>query len=272
MDELVGDRVLATPVLEPIGLLGYAAALTDRVRLGVAVLVLPRHNPVALAKSLAGLDRLSSGRLIVGIGLGEGKELPPTIGIPTDRPVRRVTEGLAVMRALWTEPEASYRGELWQLDHVAMEPKPLQEPSPPIWLGGGHPDALRRAARLADGWVGAGASSGGEFRKHAEGIRGALEREGRDPGSFVVSKRVYVAVDGDSGRARKKLAEFMNALYGDAELAGKVSVYGRPEACAEAFGELVEAGAQHLILNPVYDHLEQTEALAEITAPLRLES
>ncbi|MXY87586.1 MAG: LLM class flavin-dependent oxidoreductase, partial [Dehalococcoidia bacterium] len=124
------DQVLGgSRNLEPVSLLSYVAAITSRVRLGTAVFVLPQHNPVQLAKELATLDVLSGGRVDAGFGIGnENAPHDAAFGIPAGRRVKRLTESLAVMRALWSERKATYDGEFFQLKDIRMEPKPVQRP------------------------------------------------------------------------------------------------------------------------------------------------
>ncbi len=254
----------AGPGFEPLHLLSYVAALTSRARLGVSVIVMARHNPVQLARRLATLDYMSSGRLDVGIGVG-GPYQAPGLGLPGDKAVRRLTEGLGVMKALWTQEHANYQGQMWQLKDLEMDPKPVQEPHPPVWFGAGQPDALRRAVRLGDGWMGAGASSRDEFVTNAALVRRYLADEGRDSASFGISKRVYLAIDDDAARAERRLREWFGAFYGNPDMGSRVGVWGTPGQVAERVEELIDAGAQHLLLQPVFDHMEHLEALAELT-------
>ena len=191
----------AVPILEPVTLLSYLAAITENVRLGTSVIVAPLRNPIQLAKSLGSLDHLSGGRLIAGLGLGGNANDIPPFGISAEKRVRRFTEIIDVMKALWTQPEAHFQGEFWQLDGLKMEPKPLQKPHIPIWLGARHTNALRRAVRHGDGWMGAGSSDTESFVTAVDQTKMYLEEAGRDPGSFTISKRVYVAVDNDEDRA-----------------------------------------------------------------------
>ena len=143
--------------LEPVVLLSYLAGITTTIRLGVSVIVLPNRNHVQLAKALSGVDLLSGGRLTVGVGLGGGHV--PAFGISEGRRVRRFIEALQVMDALWTQDAASYDGQLYSLTDVPMQPKPVQRPRPPVWFGARTENALRRAVRHADGWMGPGSSS-----------------------------------------------------------------------------------------------------------------
>lgn len=258
----VQEQILgATPSLEPVALLNWAAARTTRVKLGAAVLLTILRNPVQLAKELASLDHLSEGRLIVGVGLGGNLPFYPAYGISPEHRVARFVEGLEVMRALWATPEVSHAGRHWQLERARMEPKPVQRPHPPLWFGAHAPAAVERAAALGDGFIGAGAASLDEFRAVVGMLREALERAGRDPARFPIAKRLYVAVDEDEDRAGRRVEEWFGRFYRDASLAARVAVWGPPAKCREAVETVVAAGAGLVIVNPVYEEEEQFERL-----------
>ena len=181
----------------------YAAACTERLRLGCAVFVSTLHTPAHLAKSMATLDQLSQGRVEVGVGSG-GKQRPfAAFGISGERYGARFAEGVARLKALWTQPRVSFDGEFWQLTDASMEPKPAQKPHPPLWFGANGESALRRAARLGDGFFGAGSAPTARFAEQVRIVRAALPEFGRDPASFPIAKRLYVAVDDDVPRARQ---------------------------------------------------------------------
>jgi len=165
----VQEQVLGVfPQLAPTETMTYAAACSENVRIGCAVYVTPLHNPVHLAKSLSTLDQLSGGRLEIGVGAG-GKHRPfAAFDADPATFIARFTEGVRLMKACWTEPEITFDGRFWQLREAAMEPKPLQKPYPPLWFGGGHPNALRRAVRLGGGFFGAGSSTTAQFRRQVE--------------------------------------------------------------------------------------------------------
>ena len=256
-----------TSSLEPISLLNYVAAITERIRLGTAVIIATTRNPVILAKELSTLDQMSNGRLIVGLALGGRPKQYALLGAPSERRVRHMEDSVHVIEALWTQPKANLKTHFWTLDGVAMEPKPVQKPHPPIWFGGRHPDGLRRAVRHGNGWMGAGSTTTEQFREHVGLIRQALEESERDPSTFAISKRVYVAVDDDEARAEGRMREWFGGRYGNADMASSVSVWGSASRCIEGLAELVEAGAEMLMLNPVFDHMEHLEALAEDVVP-----
>jgi probable F420-dependent oxidoreductase len=253
--------------LEPVELLAWAAALTHRIRLGTAVLLTPLRSPVHLAKSLATVDQLSGGRLDVGIGLGGNPKAYPAFGITASRRVARFNEGLRLMRALWTEPRVTFAGEFWQLEGAALEPKPLQRPHPPLWVGAHHPDAFRRSVDWATGFMGAGSATTATFAQEVQLLRRLLVEAGRDPASIDIGKRVYVAVDDDRERAGRRLAEYFGGFYGRSQLAAEVSVWGSVDQCVAGVREVVAAGARLVMLNPVFDEVEQLEVLAAEVVP-----
>lgn len=260
----------AAPLLGPIETMSYAAACTDRLRLGCAVFVSPLHNPVHLAKRLSTLDQLSQGRVEVGVTTGGRSRMIPAFEADPDTFVARFTEGLALMKALWTEPKVTFNGRFWQLDHAAMEPKPVQKPHPRIWFGANHPNSLRRAVRLGDGFIGAGSSTTEQFADHVRIVRDALAETGRDPATFPIAKRVYLGIDDDPERARERVASALDSRYGYYGLGGRltpVAVFGPPDACAQGLREVVAAGAELILLNPLFDDAEQMELLAAEVIP-----
>ena len=265
-----GEQVLGTmPHLGPIETLSHAAACSERIRLGCAMLVLPLYSPVHLAKSLASLDQLSRGRLEIGVALGGQFRPFPAFGIPPAGLVARFNESLRLMKQLWTEPRVDFEGRFWQLKGGAMEPKPFQKPFPPIWIGGGHPDAVRRAVRHADGFFGAGSQTTIQFAEQVKVAREALSERSRDSADFRVAKRAYIAVDEDGDRARRRIAEALDRLYGYFGLKSleAVAVAGTPADCVRGLREIEAAGAEMILLNPMFDDAQQMERLASEVVP-----
>ena len=264
----VVEQILgAIPSLEPIELLTYAAAVTTRIRVGSAVLLTALRSPVHTAKSLATLDHLSGGRLIVGVGLGANPKIYPAYGLAAERRAARFTEGIQLMKRLWTEPRVTFEGEFFKLQNASMEPKPVQKPHPPLWFGGHHPNALKRTVELGDGFMGAGSLSTAKFGEEVTLLRRLLQEAKRDPAAFPVAKRVYIAVDPDKARAGKRLTEWFGAFYGRPQMAEEVSVWGPPAECVEGLKQVVAAGAGLLMLNPVFDEMEQLEVFASEIGP-----
>ena len=248
---------------DPVAVLSYAAAVTTKIRLGASVVVLPIHHPALVAHQWACLDYLSGGRAILGVGLGREHHYAQ-FQIPREARVRRFREGVELIRALWTEPRVDFRGRIYQLEGGTMMPKPVQKPSLPMWFGVGHPNAVRRAGSLADGWMGSGGSSIAAFKQSVPILLAALEAAGRDPANFPVSKRLFMAVDERPGVARAELHRWFTEVYHNPEGTDASGIHGTPEQVRERLEELVAMGANHLLLNPVSRHVEQVEALAAV--------
>jgi probable F420-dependent oxidoreductase len=249
--------------LDSIELLTFAAACTSRVRLGAAVLLLPLRLPVPLAKTLVTLDQLSSGRLTIAVGLGRASESDTAFGIQPGERLSRFNEALHILKALWTEDSVSFDGRYWQLKNVAMEPKPVQQPHPPVWFGVHHPNALKRTVRYGDGFIGAGGTSTAQFAGEVVELRRLLEQAGRDPATFPMAKRVYIAVDNDRERAGRRLGERLGG-YGGHE---QIAVWGSVDECVERLGEVVRAGAELVLLTPLFDEAEHLEVFASEIRP-----
>ncbi|WP_127125254.1 TIGR03619 family F420-dependent LLM class oxidoreductase [Georgenia sp. SYP-B2076] len=168
-------------VLDPVVALGYAAAVTERVRLGTAIVNLPFQSPAVLGKQLATLDVLSDGRLDVGLGLGWSREEFVAAGASFRRRGARAEEYLACLRALWGQDRVEFDGEFYRVPVSNVLPKPVQRPHPPILLGGQAPAALARAGRLADGWISNSRADLTRLSDPVEQVRRAARDSGRDP-------------------------------------------------------------------------------------------
>jgi len=249
--------------LAPLQTLAYAAACTERLRLGCAVFVLPLHNPLHLAKAISSLDCLSDGRVEVGVAAG-GRGRP--FGVDPDRPVARFNEALALMKACWTEREINFDGRLWQLEGASMEPKPVQEPHPPVWFGGSAPAGMRRAVRHGDGFMGAGSQTAAQFAEQVKVIDEELSAQGRDRSTFRIGKRVYVHVEDEAARGRRRLEEALTRHYGRGGWSQHI-LAGPPDACAAGVRAVADAGAELILFNPLLDDGHQLEQLASQVIP-----
>jgi probable F420-dependent oxidoreductase len=248
---------------DALTILTYAAAVTTKIRVGVAVIVLPVHNPIEVAHRVATLDYVSNGRAILGVGLGRDHHYAE-FQVPKEHRVRRFREGVELIKALWTEPKVNYRGSIFQLEGGTMSPKPVQKPHPPIWVGGDHPDAVRRAATISDGWMGSGGSSTATFARSVPTLKAELEKAGRDPATFPISKRVFLSVHERPDVARAELHRWFSVVYHNPDGTDASGVHGTPEQVRERLEQLVSMGANHLLLNPVSRHAEQLEVLAAV--------
>lgn len=268
LEQIIGDA----PLLAPLELLAYAAACTQRLRLGVAVLVTSLHDPLQLASAITAVDRLSHGRLDIGIAPGGGRRRFAAFGVEQDSFISYFTEGLQLMKAAWSdEPRVTFHGRFRDVDDLPIAPKPAQRPHPPIWFGGQAPKALARAVRHGDAFLGAGSSTTADFAKAVEIVRRELAEQHKDPATFTIGKRVYLMIDDDAERARERVLAGLRRIYGGMAGIDAVPVYGTPKDVIRGLREVMYAGAQMLLFNPVGQNAaedrEQMERLAAEVIP-----
>jgi probable F420-dependent oxidoreductase len=268
LEQIVGEA----PLLAPLELLAYAAACTERLRLGVAVLVSSLHDPLQLASAVTTVDRLSHGRLDVGVAPGGGFRQFAAFGVDKATYISSFTEGLELMKAAWSdEPRVTFQGRFRQVDGLPIQPKPVQRPHPPIWFGGQAPKALARAVRHGDSFLGAGSSSTAKFAEAVKTVRHELAEQGKDPARFSIGKRVYLMIDDDPARARERVLAGLHRIYGAMPGIEAVPVSGTPDDVAARLREVIDAGAEMILLNPVGGDLaedrEQMERLAAEVVP-----
>ena len=179
--------------LEQLALMAFIAGKTERLRLVTSVMILPYRNPVATAKTLATIDVLSRGRVTVGVGVGWlREEFEALAAADFDRRGAVSDEYIRIFKALWTQSPASFAGEFYRFDGVRCLPHPVQTPHPPIWIGGHSKAALRRVARLGDGWHPVGANPAvplgpADLRRDLDELSRLTEAEGRDPSTLTIS-------------------------------------------------------------------------------------
>ena len=184
--------------MEQITLLSYIAGQTSKIRLVTSVLIVPHRNPLIAAKSLATLDLLSGGRLVVGVGVGWMREEFQALGLPPFEERGAVTdEYIRAFKVLWTEDDPHFQGKYISFDDISFLPKPVQKPHPPIWVGGESRPALRRTAELADGWYPLGSNptfpmgTPEQLKAGLERLAGYAERFGRDPSTIETIYRTH---------------------------------------------------------------------------------
>jgi alkanesulfonate monooxygenase SsuD/methylene tetrahydromethanopterin reductase-like flavin-dependent oxidoreductase (luciferase family) len=271
LEQIVGEA----PLLAPLELLAYAAACTERLRLGVAVLVSSLHDPLQLASAVTAVDRLSHGRLDVGVAPGGGFRQFAAFGVDKATYISSFTEGLELIKAAWSDqPRVTFHGRFRQVDDLPIQPKPVQRPHPPIWFGGQAPKALARAVRHGDAFLGAGSSSTAKFGEAVKTVRHELAELGKDPARFSIGKRVYLMVDDDPAKARERVLAGLYRIYGAMPGIEAVPVSGTSDDVAAGLREVIDAGAEMILLNPVGRDLaedrEQMERLAaEVVLQLR---
>jgi probable F420-dependent oxidoreductase len=210
--------------LDQLALMGFVAGKSRTLRLISSVMILPYRNPVVTAKMIATIDVLSRGRVTVGVGVGWLREEFLALGAPGfDRRGAVSDEYLRIFKTLWTQDPASYRGEFYRFDSVRCLPHPVQKPHPPIWVGGHSKAALRRVARLGDGWHPVGANPAvplrpPELRASLDDLRRLTEAEGRDPSTLTISYKAPVYDPGqgaDGGAERRPFSGSQQAIADD---------------------------------------------------------
>jgi probable F420-dependent oxidoreductase len=209
--------------LEQLPLMAFVAARSRTLRLISSVMILPYRNPVVTAKMLATIDVLSRGRLTVGVGVGWLREEFEALGAPPfERRGAVSDEYLRIFKALWTQDPASYRGEFYRFEAIRCLPHPVQKPHPPIWVGGHSKAALRRVARLGDGWHPVGANPAvplglAELRASLDELRRLTEAEGRDPATLTISYKapVYDRAPAGDGPDRRPFSGSEQAIVDD---------------------------------------------------------
>jgi probable F420-dependent oxidoreductase len=193
-------------VHDPVVALALVAGHTDRIGLGTATISAPLTAPALLAKALASLDVLSGGRLTVGLGMGWLPQEYAAAGVPFERRGQRMEEYLRCLEALWTQDPVEFAGEFYNVPRSHMGPLPVQRPHPPVLLGGTAVPALRRAGRLAQGWIGSSRLDLTRIGTYVETVRDGAREAGRDPqGLRIVVRGVVDLVENDLGRLRQPL-------------------------------------------------------------------
>jgi probable F420-dependent oxidoreductase len=196
-------------VLDPVVALGFAAAITERVELGTAIVNAPFLSPAVLGKQLATVDRLSGGRLVTGLGLGWIKEEFAAAGVSFPHRGKRMEEYLRCLDAVWGPDPVAFEGEFYQVPASSMQPKPVRRP--PVLLGGAAPRALERAGRLADGWISASRFPLDRLGDAMGTVRGAAEKAGRNPDALRYVCRGVVVV----GERKKLLTGSLEQIRAD---------------------------------------------------------
>jgi probable F420-dependent oxidoreductase len=200
-------------VLDPLSLLAYLAAITTRVRLGVAVLNLPFAAPIVTAKALTTIDRLSAGRLDVGLGTGWQPEEFAAVGVGMARRGARADDYLRCLYAIWDDEVTEHHGEFYDVPRSSVLPKPVQHPHPPVLMGGLSEPAMRRAGRLADGWISSSQADLSRIGESIELIRRAASDAGRDPDRLrFVCRGVVKVRDGERAPLTGSIDEIRSDL------------------------------------------------------------
>ena len=227
------------PLYEPLTTMGWLAGVTRNILIGTTVIILPYRSPLEIARAFANVDQLSGGRCILGVGVGWAKQEFEALNLPFERRGAMTNEYLAAIRELWTNEVASFDGEFVQFKNVHTAPMPVQNPYPPIWIGGASDAALRRAIRFGKGW-------------HPIRIRVDWLRDTGIPRLTELAEQEGMLVPELCPRIRLRLTEA--PLPEDERIAGEGSV----EQVLGDMRGLEALGCTHVLLDTYYDDVEAT--------------
>src|SRR5215467_8323140 len=252
--------------LEPVALLSALSGVTHVMKLGTMVLVLPFRNPAYFAKEWATLDLLSGGRTILGVGVGWHEEEFHLMGVPHKERGRRMDEMLEAVTALWTGDDVSYRGRYYRFEHLDIQPKPLQRPHPPIWIGGGSQPfekvygqtvtniepVLRRIAKYAHTWVPHSSATADMVKGDWEKIQGFMAALGRKPEEMTRVYSNFVHVLGKGERPESAAPRFQAFSGMDLPYWREFYLLGEAEEVADKIRAKAASlgGCEHIVLNP----------------------
>lgn len=229
------------------------AARTTRIKVGTSVLLFPLRHPTIVAKEFATLDVISQGRVILGIGVGgENPKEFEACGIPVKERGARTNEGLEIVRKLWTQEEVTYNGRYFKMEGIRMAPKPVQQPSLPIYVAGRRDAAMRRAARHGDGWF-PYLYDPERYRQSVATITEVAEQAGKKMDDFGWAIYQFIALEKSYEDGLRVAARSLQAMYRQdfQTLAPRYAVLGTAAQCVERLHDYYEAGARHLVLVPL---------------------
>ncbi len=237
----VYDRLGNRPYYDPLSILSYVAAITENIILGTSVLVLPYHNPMRLAKAAATLDVMSGGRLVLGVGVGVIEQELNAMGSPFAERGAITNESIAVMKELWTQEDPSFQGKFYNFSSMKFSPKPVQKPHIPLLIGGTSRAALRRAARVGNGWHPT-ALPPDVLSESIRYLREQAQAAGRDAAEIPVS----VSVPMQGGRA------------------GRYALGTNPEEIVPKVEAFADLGLERMVISPYSDNPDEMLAAVEM--------
>lgn len=252
---------------ESLTTLAFLAARTTDIKLGVACLVMPTRNPIYAAKQTATLDHLCNGRLIVGVGLGskatESSSEFDVFQVPFSARRALTDEHMEVMKAIWTQPLASYQGRTIKFDNAEIFPKPLQSPHPPLWVGGWTDKAAERAGRLGEGWI-PGWLSPDEMARGRKVLSATAEKHGRNPNDIVIAveKLATIATDRETALDRalptvRASSKTYERDVDDIQFALDRHIFGSVDDVKRRVAEFVAVGVTHFELKLLYSSIDE---------------
>ena len=249
----VGGHIASrNPTPEAMVGLARLAALTERVRVGTSILLLPLYPPALVAKQIADLDRATGGRVILGVGVGgEYPQEFRAVQVPLGERGRRANEAIPLIRRLWTGEPVTHEGRYYPMEDVRIHPAPAQPGGPPIIVAGRQEPAMRRAATLGDGWF-PYLYSPRRYAASVETVKHAAAEAGRDLSSFEWCVWVFLNVNPDGRAAREEAARSMGGTYDQdfRQMVDSVAAAGTSEEVAAKVQAFYDAGARHFVFSP----------------------
>jgi alkanesulfonate monooxygenase SsuD/methylene tetrahydromethanopterin reductase-like flavin-dependent oxidoreductase (luciferase family) len=267
----VGDSITARPRHEPLTLLSAVAARTRRAELGTAVLLPALRNPVVLAHGIATLDQISEGRFILGVGIAS--DVPniraefTACGVPFEKRVGRMLEGLRLARELWSGQPVNWNGR-WVVENTTLGPVPHRSGGPQIWIGGMVRASLERVGRLYDGWF-PNSPDPEQWRAQWREIHDIAREAGRDPAKLTGAVYLTLTIDDDKAAAEARMDQFMISYYGRPGMRDRQANYAGPASGAvEWLGRWISAGVSHLVCRFAGEAERQLELVARLREQL----
>jgi alkanesulfonate monooxygenase SsuD/methylene tetrahydromethanopterin reductase-like flavin-dependent oxidoreductase (luciferase family) len=244
---------------------------SGNMAVGTGALLVIVRGPVPMAKALAAIDILSGGRLFVGVGPGSSARDYEIVSMNYEERWKRFNEAIQVLRVLWSGDRAGFTGHFYSTAGIDLEPKPLQKPTPPIWIASWGSDAgLRRVARLGDGWMASAYNtSPAQFVAALSKLRNQLSIFGKDPASFPSAlATLFMYITEDDSETERVLANTLTALLNrPIEQLRERLLVGSPEICAKKLAAYKAAGVQRVFIWPIKDEIEQLRIFKEKVAP-----
>jgi len=267
---------------EPIVVFSSIMPYLKKARIGTAVINITYRNPIILAKQVATLDRLSDGRLTLGLGQGWNKDELEACNVANKKRSEMFEETLTVLKKLLSEERVHHQGMYWKLNNFYLEPRPVQRPHPPLLIAGGGDGihferevardvvderVFRRVARLGDGWIARTDTSPQHIKKYVKMLRSYLPEYGKSPEKFMIGHQNFVFVIGRSGSEEEAKQRFRKLVLRPYDQIVSRYVVGRPDEVESRIRQEVEAGIQHFIVMPVGVDYEILHFFAEEIMP-----
>jgi len=278
--------------VDPLSTLSFLSSVTKNMKLGTCVLIPDHRHPALLAREIATLDNLSEGRLILGLGAGEGKQM---FGTPIDRPVARMLETITIIKKLWQHPKVTHHGDFWEIRDHSLECNPLQRPHPPIWIGASGPRMLEITARHANGCFGPQLIPQ-QYRNWLNRLHRIAGEIGRNPEEIIPAHLPFTSISKDHDLAVKWLEPYvrwflvwaskppssLQQILGykerwekeedvPREAIERCFIVGTPEECTDRIEEFIHNGASYFVLAirapDVKNYLESLELYAREVLP-----